>query len=614
MLGTKPTHPARAESIGSAASHNEPSIAGLTIGTGAAVISDAATGRADGVRDGDANGADSKVGGTTGKAVETVNLKINMPQLSTVSVNLANLPGTVSTAQPPAEGGQPGKVILFDQEQDDGASTVDAEVAEKAKADAEVAEKAKAEAEVAEKAKAEAEVAEKAKNEADIFHLIGFKYESGFGVKKNLAKAFKFYKKAAELGHADAQFNVGRMYFLGIGIKQSDTKAVKYFSMAADQGHHDARHDLAVMYQAGRGIRQDHANALKMYLKGAERGDADAQANLAIIYLQDQGVPRNEEEAQKWAGMAAAQGHKEAQRLLLLLTFGGVDVLNSSARAGLWKIAAELGNPEAMTHLGAAHSGGLGVPQDDNKGVYYYRMGAEYGDVKAQMILGARYAEGKGVGQDFAEAAKWLRAAADQGLDCAQNDLGFQCEYGQGVPQDFSEAVKWYGLAAEQGHSNSQYNLGRMYHFGLGVEQDNSMAARYYNMAASQGHLDAKRDLAEMYHVDHSGLMINADPLNALLGMSITKTQVSTFANSPTFYGVETSDQARQYTNVPHIPAKELKRLDSLVKDLAGKYPELMAAGQYREVAELTRISADAGGPSALYDLARMYYHGVGVE
>ena len=46
---------------------------------------------------------------------------------------------------------------------------------------------------------------------------------------------------AAEQGDASAQFNLGFMYATGEGVPKDDAKAVKWFRLAAEQGHAQAR-------------------------------------------------------------------------------------------------------------------------------------------------------------------------------------------------------------------------------------------------------------------------------------------------------------------------------------------------------------------------------------
>ena len=53
------------------------------------------------------------------------------------------------------------------------------------------------------------------------------------------AEAVKWYRKAAEQGHAAAQNNLGAMYANGQGVARSDAEAVKWFRKAAEQGYAD---------------------------------------------------------------------------------------------------------------------------------------------------------------------------------------------------------------------------------------------------------------------------------------------------------------------------------------------------------------------------------------
>ena len=66
----------------------------------------------------------------------------------------------------------------------------------------------------------------------------------GYGVEKNYSEAVKWYRKAAEQGDADAQFNLGACYFLGNGVEKNDSEAVKWWRRAAEQGNAKAQEVL----------------------------------------------------------------------------------------------------------------------------------------------------------------------------------------------------------------------------------------------------------------------------------------------------------------------------------------------------------------------------------
>ena len=75
---------------------------------------------------------------------------------------------------------------------------------------------------------------------------------------------------------------------------------------------------------------------------------------------------------------------------------------------------------------------------------------AEQGDADAQGQLGWMYYKGLGVPQDYQEAVRWFRAAAEQGEAKAQFNLGLMYYQGEGVLEDFVQAHMWANLAASQ--------------------------------------------------------------------------------------------------------------------------------------------------------------------
>jgi len=53
---------------------------------------------------------------------------------------------------------------------------------------------------------------------------------------KDAAEAVKWYRKAAEQGHALAQTNLGFMYEKGDGVPKDAAEAVKWYRKATEQG------------------------------------------------------------------------------------------------------------------------------------------------------------------------------------------------------------------------------------------------------------------------------------------------------------------------------------------------------------------------------------------
>lgn len=131
--------------------------------------------------------------------------------------------------------------------------------------------------------------------------------------QQNPAAAGRCYRVAADLGNAEAQYNLGILYEHGLGIAQDSTEAVKWYRQAAEQGYAAAQLSLGVLYEIGGGVTQDYAEAVKWYRQAAAQGDALAQNNLGWLYETGHGVTQNSVEAVKWYRQAAAQGNARAQ-------------------------------------------------------------------------------------------------------------------------------------------------------------------------------------------------------------------------------------------------------------------------------------------------------------
>ena len=58
---------------------------------------------------------------------------------------------------------------------------------------------------------------------------------------KDFETAAKYFKKAAELGNADAQFFLGVCYDKGIGVGQDSAEATKWIRKSAEQGVEQAK-------------------------------------------------------------------------------------------------------------------------------------------------------------------------------------------------------------------------------------------------------------------------------------------------------------------------------------------------------------------------------------
>ncbi len=101
------------------------------------------------------------------------------------------------------------------------------------------------------------------------------------------------------------------MYRQGRGVPQDDAEAVRWYRLAAEQGHASAQYNLGVMYADGRGVPQDDVEAVRWFQLAAEQGYAGAQYNLGVMYGTGRGVPQDDETAHMWLNLAASRSTGE---------------------------------------------------------------------------------------------------------------------------------------------------------------------------------------------------------------------------------------------------------------------------------------------------------------
>ena len=138
----------------------------------------------------------------------------------------------------------------------------------------------------------------------EALNQLGFIYESGNGVPKDIQMATKYYRQAAELGSDDAKLALslldlsdklkkGKIVNLtnsvvikgkgGIDFKLTP-KDLQEAIERAKKGDKDAIYTLAIVYDNGYGeIKANKDRALALYKKAAEAGSEKAKHTLMLL-------------------------------------------------------------------------------------------------------------------------------------------------------------------------------------------------------------------------------------------------------------------------------------------------------------------------------------------
>lgn len=249
---------------------------------------------------------------------------------------------------------------------------------------------------------------------------------AGERVARNVQTAEKWFRRAAQAGHINAQNRLGRIL-----ASRRDTlgwqEAVGWWMKAEQQGSPLAHYYLALAFGRGKGVKTDIERALTNLRISAAYGVASAENRMGALYSSSKVVPRN---------------------LEMAVTY--------------WRAAAERNNRAAKFNLGKAYHRGAGVERDPARAVKWVSEAANEGHAGAMYQLGLIYSEGAYVAKDKAEAAKWYARAAGKGMKDAQFALGRAYHSGSGVLRDDDVAKNWYQKAAKQGHKKAVEQLAVM--------------------------------------------------------------------------------------------------------------------------------------------------------
>jgi len=122
-----------------------------------------------------------------------------------------------------------------------------------------------------------------------------------------VAQSLADTRALAELGVADAQYNLAIRYGRGEDVPQDWPESARWLQIAADQNHAPAQSALGLLYREALGVMPDDTVAVEWFRRGAEQGDANGQFLLASMYANGQGVLQDNAEAFMWLQLAADQ-------------------------------------------------------------------------------------------------------------------------------------------------------------------------------------------------------------------------------------------------------------------------------------------------------------------
>eukprot|EP01126_Amoeba_proteus_P005758 TRINITY_DN11972_c0_g1_i3.p1 TRINITY_DN11972_c0_g1~~TRINITY_DN11972_c0_g1_i3.p1 ORF type:complete len:684 (-),score=153.86 TRINITY_DN11972_c0_g1_i3:404-2455(-) len=345
---------------------------------------------------------------------------------------------------------------------------------------------------------------------------------------EDLKKILRYLRRAASMGHTDAQFRLAGILIKGsFGAKQDTEQGLWYLKKAAGQNHLKAIYYLGCMHLEGTVAKKNVPEGKRLLELATETGYVEAHFRLACWYLE---ATRQENLSNDQKIEFKERPHEGTERGLFHLTR-----------------AAELNFLEAIFMLGCLHLEGLGVylTKNTKMGIQLLTKAADQGHVMSLFKLGQIFSDVKDnkaicegieeAGLKEGEAVVFFKKAAELGHIESQFQLGeiYSREWmhsrtrnhwnekkqinndeniepknvpsrtnsqertnfessrkknSEGTKNEINLAIEYFELAGEQGHLLSLYRLAVLYVYGgQGVVQDESKAFSYLNRMVGLG-------------------------------------------------------------------------------------------------------------------------------
>jgi len=222
----------------------------------------------------------------------------------------------------------------------------------------------------------------------------------------------------AEAGDAAAQTLVAEILSRGLGVKRDEAKAAKFYQLAAEQGVPEAQFQYALLLIDGRFVPKDAKGAYALMQAAAEAGNAFAQFNFAQLLIQREPGTSGMTKAVAYYQRAADTGLADAQYAMSQIYANGAGgKKRDEAEARRWlALAAHQNFDTAQLDLGTWLIEGKGGPRDLKAGFGWMKRAAAGGNVAAQNRLAKLYMGGIGTEPNAMDAAAWYFIARRQGL------------------------------------------------------------------------------------------------------------------------------------------------------------------------------------------------------
>lgn len=309
-------------------------------------------------------------------------------------------------------------------------------------------------------------------------------------VKRDLEKAYEYYKQSAEGGFALGQYSLGQCYEKGKGVKKNKDEAKKWYTLAAEQGHLQAKEKVGEKVKKNRtfGIVTSYGTSNNEFILNKVESDA---SDLSAI----------------------SNGRKDRKSqycalVKVLLPFDSVQFQGDTVGQPIYKINEYwVYMPQGTRELQINYPNfktldvnfkKMGVDQLIGKNTYTVSISFPVDLLSDDADLSAD--ELYDIALGFAQLRdnqylRWMEKASDKGHPQAMSAVGQSYLLGgAGIKKDKKKGLYMLEQASALGVGEASYYLGMYYEI---TAKKRATAQQWYDKAAEQGYEMAKGKKAQ---------------------------------------------------------------------------------------------------------------------
>ncbi|EAY11375.1 CAMK family protein kinase [Trichomonas vaginalis G3] len=373
---------------------------------------------------------------------------------------------------------------------------------------------------------------------AEAMYQLGRCYEEGKGVKEvDLQLASKYYKKAADLDHIEGCYKYALCCRNGLGVPKNDADALNYFKKGYEFDHDLSKLNYAEMLNEIGG-KSNIALAANLFRELAYLGHAEAMYQYAIMLRDGRGVPVDLQRSSHYFLRCATINYKDSglQYGILISEENGINFFITDVLNYFLLALKEKQTKSAKFMYGLMLVTGIGMKRDLNIGLGALSVS---GHERSQLIIDFyknkdknrkliamknladlccveamySYAMLSLKNGNVDDYISYNKKASEVQFIPAMFEYGKTLFEGKLVEKDLQKGLNLLQFSADNSIHEAQLYLAKERDNGDKIEQDNEEAAKYYNLAMEGDLVEAYFRLG-MMHL--SQRLNNSDPVYGL--------------------------------------------------------------------------------------------------